>query len=260
MPSVLFILLILISVIVAASRTAINRASPTAVTQSPPRSPEARATQAPVTQTPLRSPEAITAIKVAELLIKKQLDRPATAVFDDNPEVEELGDKGFRISMGVDYETNQGNKIKSKWEGIFRDDKAEQMWWTDILYRDGTLIWDRAEFDKAKSDLDAKFDKAQSDLDAKIHELKSNTPAKRITDPPISEAQFQQIQEGMTWEQVVQVLGRPGTLKHQSHRMMGGSPYNLDIYEWKWNGGKFMPSSITVNFTNGYVDHTNYRN
>jgi hypothetical protein len=85
-------------------------------------------------------------------------------------------------------------------------------------------------------------------------------PPNRITDPPISEAQFQQIKQGMTRDQVVQILGRPGTLTHQSHSMIGGSPYNLDTYEWKWNGGGFMPSSITVSFTNGYVDHTNYRN
>jgi len=86
------------------------------------------------------------------------------------------------------------------------------------------------------------------------------TPAEAITDPPISEAQFQQIQEGMTWEQVVQILGRNRVLSSQSHSMIGGSPYNLDTYEWKWNGGKFSPSCVTVNFTNGYVDHTNYRN
>jgi len=86
------------------------------------------------------------------------------------------------------------------------------------------------------------------------------TPAERITDPPISEAQFQRIQQGMTYDQVVQILGRNGVCSFQSHSMIGGRPHNLDTYEWKWNGGKPIPSRLTVSFENGYVDHTNWTN
>lgn len=85
------------------------------------------------------------------------------------------------------------------------------------------------------------------------------TAEQKTAGVPISREQFQQIQPGMTLDQVEAALGRAGELFSQSHSAIGGQPFNLDTYEWKWAGGRPLPSSIAVGFKNGLVDHMNYR-
>ncbi|MEQ2456306.1 DUF3862 domain-containing protein [Flavonifractor hominis] len=63
----------------------------------------------------------------------------------------------------------------------------------------------------------------------------------------ITMEEYNQIQSGMTYDQVVEIIGGPG----ESTASSGSGNYQIDMYTWYGNGTAGSNASIT--FTNGMV-------
>lgn len=85
-------------------------------------------------------------------------------------------------------------------------------------------------------------------------------PKEEPSDPPIAESTYQQIQKGMTYDQVVSILGRDGAPSQHSQSTYGDSPTTSDYYDWEWKSkGQVLPGKISLHFVNGYVASMSYR-
>jgi hypothetical protein len=75
-------------------------------------------------------------------------------------------------------------------------------------------------------------------------EPKKEKPA--ANDPEITMAEFTQIKNGMTYDEVVKTIGGKGELQSTA----GDGQYKMDIYSWKGNG---FGANATISFQGGKV-------
>lgn len=72
-------------------------------------------------------------------------------------------------------------------------------------------------------------------------------PKEEPKKPTITLAEFQQIKNGMTYQEVVQIVGGEGTLQSEA----GDGKYKVEIYSWDGDGG--FGANANVTFQGGKV-------
>lgn len=78
----------------------------------------------------------------------------------------------------------------------------------------------------------------------------SNTPApskdnKNANEPTITLEEFNKIKNGMTYEEVVKIVGGEGTLQSEA----GDGQYKISMYSWEGEGGLGANANVTFEGT-----------
>lgn len=89
------------------------------------------------------------------------------------------------------------------------------------------------------------------------HEAKTEVETEPALDAegPISVDSYRQLGNGMTYEQVLGVLGRPGA---QMMSMVDRDGTRTVSFEWAWDDGFQPPGRVTVSFVNGKLSDRSY--
>lgn len=86
-------------------------------------------------------------------------------------------------------------------------------------------------------------------------EVEGETARAVDTEGPVSVETYRQLRTGMSYEEVVGVLGRPGV---QMMSMVDRDGTRTVSFEWAWDDGFQTPGRVTVSFVNGKLDDRSY--